>query len=174
MADALGRLAGIPLVGRMIRHRFFKFGAVGSSGTVINLMVLYLNQEVVFRGIHPAEKGLYFSLAGAIFVATVSNFVWNRKWTWEDRKGKTNHGVVVQLGQYFIACGVSIAVQYLFTILLSRIIHYVAANLLSIGIAALINYALNDIWTFALAKKEVLQKQSAERKIRGAGPIGKE
>lgn len=173
MGDALEKLAGIPLVGRVIRHRFFKFGAVGFSGTIINLAVLYLNQEVVFRSIYPAEKRLYVSLAGAIFVATVSNFIWNRKWTWEDRKGKTKHGVVVQLGQYFLACGVAISVQYLFTILLSRIIHYVAANLLSIGIAALINYALNDIWTFALAKKGRLEKQNRERKIRSAEPIGK-
>jgi putative flippase GtrA len=113
-------------------------------------------------------------LAGAIFVATVSNFIWNRKWTWEDRKGKTSHGVVVQLGQYFLACGVAIAVQNLFTILLSQILHYVAANLLSIGIAALISYALNDIWTFALAKKGMLENQNRARKIRSAEPIGKQ
>ena len=173
MADALGKLAGIPLLGRLIRHRFFKFGAVGFSGTIINLLVLYVNQEVVFRSIYPAEKRLYVSLAGAILVATLSNFIWNRKWTWEDRKGKTNHGVVVQLGQYFLACGVAISVQYLFTILLSRILYYVAANLLSIGIAALINYALNDIWTFALAKRGILEEQNRERKIRRAEPLGK-
>jgi len=173
VADAVEKLLGIPLVGRVIRHRFFKFGAVGFSGTVINLLVLYANQEVVFRSIYPAERRLYVSLAGAIFVATLSNFIWNRKWTWEDRKGKTNHGVVVQLGQYFLACGVAISVQYLFTILLSRVLYYVAANLLSIGIAAMINYALNDLWTFALAKKVRLQEQNRERKIRRAEAIGK-
>jgi dolichol-phosphate mannosyltransferase len=125
---------------------------VGFSGTIINLIVLYFNQEYLFRGIHPAQRRLHLSLSGAIFVATLSNFLWNRMWTWNDRKGKTRHGFLVQMGQYFLASGLAICIQYFFTILLAHFIHYLVANILAIVIAAIFTYLLNDAWTFAVRR----------------------
>ena len=58
-----------------------------------------------------------------------------------------------QMGQYFLASGFAIGIQYLGTIALSKVVHYVLANLLSIGMAALLNYLVNDLWTFAARKK---------------------
>jgi len=161
-----GKLADIPILRRILNHRFVKFGTVGFSGTLINLLVLYLNQEIVFRSVNPPETRLHLSLAGAIFVATLSNFIWNRTWTWEDRKGKTRHGVLVQLGRYYLASGAAIGIQFLFTILLSRLMHYVPANVLAILIAAVFTYVLNDIWTFAVRNKETF-KGGKQEKSRG-------
>ena len=146
------RLTGMPLIGAVLRHRFARFGTVGFSGTIVNVAVLYLHQEFLVRAIQPAETRLRFSLAGAIFLATLNNYLWNRAWTWKDREKKTGVGFFVQMGQYFTACGVSISFQYLFTLLLSRLIYYLAANIIAVVLAAVITYVLNDIWTFSVKK----------------------
>lgn len=146
------RLIELPIIGRILRHRFIKFGTVGFSGTLINLIMLYLNQEYIFRGILSSERRLHLSLSGAILVATLSNFLWNRKWTWNDRKGKTRHGFFVQMGQYYVAGGVAIAIQYVLTILFSYFVHYLVANIMSVVVAAVFTYLMNDVWTFAKKK----------------------
>ena len=144
----------MPVLGPMIRHRFFKFATVGFSGTIINLVALYINQVVLLRDIQPAELRLKLSLGGAIFLATVNNYLWNRLWTWSDRKSKNVHGFFVQMGQYFLACGLAIGLQYIFTILLAGITHYLIANIIAIVLAAVFVYIINDIWTFAVKRSD--------------------
>jgi len=143
----------IPSMRGILRGRLIKFGTVGFSGTLINLIALYLNQEYLFRGVESVERRLPLSLASAIFLATLNNFIWNRGWTWKDRKEQVRHEFLFQMGQYFLASGFAIGIQYLCTIALSKVVHYVLANLLSIGMAALLNYLINDLWTFAARKK---------------------
>ena len=75
----LGALAWIT------RYRYLKFGIVGASGTVVNLVVLHIGHEYLFHSIEAAYKKPYASLALAITLATISNFTWNRLWTWSDR-----------------------------------------------------------------------------------------
>ena len=53
----------LSVIEKIIGHRFIKFGTVGFSGTIVNLAVLYLNQEIVFKGIYPVERRLYLSLS---------------------------------------------------------------------------------------------------------------
>jgi putative flippase GtrA len=57
------------------------------------------------------------------------------------------------MGQYYLACGLAIILQYLFTIVVSRYTHYILANIMGIVVAAILAYLLNDIWTFAVRKK---------------------
>jgi dolichol-phosphate mannosyltransferase len=142
----------IPVLGSILRHRFIKFGLVGFSGTVVNLVVLYLSQELLFASVTPEETRLSCSLALAIVVATINNFVWNRLWTWRDRKGKTSHGLIVQLGQYFLASWLSIALQFVATKIAAHFMHYMLANVIAIVLAAIVTFALNDIWTFRATK----------------------
>jgi dolichol-phosphate mannosyltransferase len=74
----------------IVRGRLIKFGTVGFSGTLINLIALYLTQEYLFRGVESVERRLPLSLASAIFLATLNN-IWNRGWTWKDRKEQARH-----------------------------------------------------------------------------------
>jgi len=148
----LDRIWKFPLVKRIFGHRFIKFGTVGFSGTIINLTMLYLNQESLLRVIDPPETRLHVSLSIAIFVATLSNYFWNRWWTWKDRRGKTRHGFWVQMAQYFAASAVAILIQYALTILLSHLMYYLIANVLAIIVAAVLTYLVNDIWTFAVRR----------------------
>jgi putative flippase GtrA len=147
------RTQPMPSIRGILKGRLIKFGTVGFSGTLINLTALYLNQEYLFRWVESVERRLPLSLASAIFLATLNNFIWNRGWTWKDRKEEARHDFVSQMGQYFLASGFAIGIQYLCTMALSKLVHYVLANLLSIGMAALLNYLVNDLWTFASRKK---------------------
>ena len=47
----------------LARWRFIKFGMVGASGTVINIAVLYLSQEYLFRHIEDFHTRLNYSIA---------------------------------------------------------------------------------------------------------------
>ena len=136
--------------------RFLKFGTVGLSGTIINLMVLYVGKEWIFKDVHPESVCLNLSLGAAILLATINNFAWNRVWTWSDRKNTLRKHLLVQMGQYFLACWLAICLQFLITTLLARFIHYLIANAISIGLSAMINFILNDKWTFCIKRHPVV------------------
>jgi dolichol-phosphate mannosyltransferase len=140
----------------VVGYRFVKFGVVGFSGTLVNLAVLYICQEFFLVSVHPETRRLSYSLAAAIFLATINNFLWNRFWTWADRKGKTKHGFFVQMGQYFTASWLSIALQFAITKLAAQFTHYMAANVMAIVLAAVVTYLLNDVWTFRARRSNSL------------------
>lgn len=142
------RMRTASLLRRIFSRRFLKFGTVGASGTVVNIGVLYVGQEHVFRAVEPMQLKLNLSLALAIFLATLNNFFWNRLWTWRDRVQQQPRPWLVQFGQYTLSCGVSIVLQIVFTNLLAPHFYYQIANLIAIGVTAVINFLLNDIWTF--------------------------
>ena len=137
-----------PRVARLLKFRFLKFGTVGASGTFVNLGVLYIGQEFLFRAIAQPEMRLNFSLAGAILVATINNFTWNRIWTWQDRPRNRGRSILVQFGQYALACWVGILLQVVFTKILVVYLHYLVANLIAIVFASVFNFIVNDLWTF--------------------------
>jgi putative flippase GtrA len=145
---ALDSLRRMPLVGSMFRHRFVKFGTVGAIGTVVNVAVLYAGQEFLFRGIEPPSTRLNVSLALAIAIATVNNFVLNRAWTWLDRREHVDTPVLVQFGQYAVACWLGIVLQVALTHLFSNYVHYIVANVAAIVVASVANFIVNDHWTF--------------------------
>ena len=137
---------------RIFSRRFLKFGTVGASGTVVNLGILYLGQEHLFRDMQPTQLKLNLSLALAIFLATVNNFFWNRLWTWADRKQHHHKSWLAQFWQYTLACWLSIALQIVFTNLLAPHFYYQIANLIAIAMTSVLNFVLNDIWTFGRLK----------------------
>lgn len=138
---------------RIFSKRFLKFGIVGSSGIVINQGVLYVAREHVFNNLQHAEIRLNLSLALAIFFATLNNFIWNRLWTWADRKQHLHHhSIAVQFGQYTLACWLSILLQVVFTNALALHVYYLWANLVAIVLTSVLNFLLNDLWTFGRVK----------------------
>jgi len=158
------KIRELPLLGILIKHRFIRFGTVGLSGTVVNVAVLYVNQSFILADVYPVEKRLQLSLGIAIFIATLNNFLWNRWWTWSDRKRMTKSGFFTQMGQYYLACGVAIFLQYLITMLLSQFVHYIIANIISIVLSAIFVYILNDVWTFRRLKIDEAAKRRKSHK----------
>ena len=49
----IARLSTQPWAVWLLQRRFLKFGTVGASGTLVNLGMLYLAQEYLFRAIQP-------------------------------------------------------------------------------------------------------------------------
>ena len=145
-------------LGWIKRYRYIKFGIVGASGTVVNLVVLYLGHEYLFHHIEADYKRPYLSLALAILLATINNFTWNRLWTWRDRVEALEADATIQpvglrvlgmeFGQYATASAFGSALQYVLTLLLSGSMDYRLANVVAIIAASVSNFLANDRWTF--------------------------
>ena len=108
------------------RYRYIKFGIVGASGTVVNLVMLHIGHEYLFAAIEASYKKPYLSLALAIAVATLNNFTWNRLWTWSDRVKTLEAGEAqpvslrllgMEFGQYVTASAFGSGLQYVLTLL---------------------------------------------------------
>jgi len=140
------------LMRRIFSRRFLKFGTVGVSGMAVNMGLLYVAQEHIFNAVQQPEIKLNLSLALAIFFATLNNFIWNRMWTWADRKQHCDRPFLAQFGQYTLACWLSIVLQAVFTNLLAPHIYYLIANMAAIAVTSVLNFVLNDIWTFGRVK----------------------
>ena len=120
---------------------FIKFGVVGGIGTLINIIILFLLTEKV---------GVYY-LISAIFsfiVAMSGNFILNKIWTFKEN-------VKLGIGKKYLQFGlvsvsallVNLFFLYLFTEIFG--IYYIISQILAIGIALIINFLGNKIWTFS-------------------------
>jgi dolichol-phosphate mannosyltransferase len=155
---------------RIAGWRFFKFGVVGASGTVVNLCVLYAAQEWLFREVSPPLLRLNLSLALAIFVATINNFWWNRVWTWHDRRAHISKRVLIQFGQYAVATWLGTFLQITLTNLLAARLHYLVANLVAIAVASVCNFLANDGWTFGRIELWLRRRAALRARDRPAPP----
>ena len=139
----------------MMRWRFIKFGVVGASGTVVNLAVLYVAQEFLFRQIADFHDRLNFSIALAITVATINNFYWNRRLTWRDRQHEVHHSALFLFSKYVMAAGLAIVLQSLLTKWLALYMHYLLANVLAIVLSSVCNFVANDRMTFRRRRAKI-------------------
>jgi putative flippase GtrA len=150
--------------------RFLKFGVVGASGVVVNLVVVALCERVLLAGMSPefVERFGYGDIRGTlailagIVVSIFTNFVLNDAWTWGDRpKG----GVIEWLGRclhFYVTNGVAAGLQFavawsLFHFgVLARVVlgidltpyNAMMCSLVAIGIATPLNFLVNHFWTF--------------------------
>jgi putative flippase GtrA len=153
-----------PRLQPMARWRFIKFGAVGASGTVINVAVLYLAQEYLLLGIADFRTRLNFSIATAITLATISNFYWNRRLTWRDRRHHMHRSALILFLRYVMAAGLAIVVQSLLTKWLALYTHYIVANLVAIVLASVCSFIANDRMTFRRRRMKVQPPADAPEK----------
>lgn len=145
------------------RWRFVKFGIVGASGTVVNVLVLHIGHEYIFRSLETGYQEPHISLAFAIMMATINNFAWNRLWTWSDRiktleselaesdplQGKGGFRMILtEFGQYATATALGSFLQYVLALQLTKLMDYRLASLIAIAGVAVVNYMANDRWTF--------------------------
>ena len=137
----LQNLAGYLPHKKNVIKEFVKFGVVGGIGTLINIAILYLLTE---------KAGVYY-LISAIFsfiVAMSSNFILNKIWTFKEN-------VKLGIGKKYLQFGlvsvsallVNLFFLYIFTEILG--IYYIISQILAIGIALIINFLGNKIWTFS-------------------------
>jgi len=136
---------------RFIDRRFLKFATIGGSGILVNFSILYTLTE--YAGIHYSISSLV-----AIEVAVMFNFFLNDRWTWKDRQ---NGSRLRRMLRFHLAAGVSAffgnwSVLVFTTETLG--VHYLFGNLLGIWAGSLMNFFINDAWTF----REVPVVEAAE------------
>jgi putative flippase GtrA len=74
------------------RERFLKFAVVGAIGAVVDFGSFHLLMSIL--GL-PAE----WAQAGSFTLAIISNFIWNRLWTYPDSRSKS---ISNQLVSFFV------------------------------------------------------------------------
>jgi putative flippase GtrA len=141
--------------------RFGRFLLVGLSGTVLDFVLLILLKRA----------GLPTLLANSLsFTAgAVSNFTWNRLWTFPEARSR--HWTL-QLVQFFTVSLVGLALNDAVVLMLQGSLGrlsghpaqgYLLAKVVATGVAVLWNYAGNRLWTFG----EVGRIGSAGQEVQG-------
>lgn len=139
---------------KVFNQRFVKFGLVGVSGIPVNICMLFVGKEWLFRGVtsnfHGVDLRLNLALTVAILVSILNNFIWNRHWTWRDRKHESvEANILIEFLRYAMASWLGIGVQFFLTNFLIKIgVYYLIANLCAILVSSGFNFVLNDKWTF--------------------------
>jgi dolichol-phosphate mannosyltransferase len=125
---------------RLLTLRFLRFALVGASGVAINMGALWLLTTSV---------GLPVPVASviAIELSILSNFTLNDLWTW---RGVDKKRYPVRAGQYHASVAVTAVLNWLILVgLHSGLgVHYLVANLAGIAVGTLLNFFINDAWTF--------------------------
>ncbi|MGD9488623.1 MAG: GtrA family protein [Calditrichaceae bacterium] len=125
-----------------LRPHLLKFSIVGSSGVLVNMFVLYALTEY-FK--------IYYMVSSiiAIELSILANFTLNEAWTWADRKKSGNYSRIVR---YHLSVGIAaVLANGVLLVVLTEIfdIYYLISNLIGIAAGMLLNFVINDLWTFA-------------------------
>lgn len=116
---------------------FARFALVGVSGAVVNTLALFTLHGLL-------RMPLAVSGALAVETAIMSNYVWNERWTFRCglspvRFAKFN---ITSLG------GMALSVGVLALLAHGLGVHYLAANAVGIGVAAMWNFGASVLWTW--------------------------
>jgi len=131
--------------------RFFKFCIVGGSGVVVNMAVFAL-----VRSTADGTPTLLLENTAVVLgflLSCFTNFLLNDRWTWGDRSAQTALSFFQRLGAYFLVAFVAFGTQLAVFNIMIWLIPPSAwgpylANLTGIGLGTVINFGLNNLWTF--------------------------
>ncbi len=94
----------------------------------------------------------------SIELSVLNNFVWNDMWTWGDRSKSGGWGYFRRLLKYNLSASVAAVIGNLILLAVLKEYfgwNYLLANLVGIGAGIVINYIVNDRWTFRDTSGEV-------------------
>ena len=144
------------LTNKVERTRFLKFMAVGVIGAVVDFGIMNLFSKLF---------GMSLVWAGAIsfICAVISNFLWNRYWTYPDSRSRP---IARQLVMFFVVNVVGYIIRVAILLYLEKPIlrlferlslnisvspEFLAKNLtlaIAVGIVMLWNFFVNRYWTY--------------------------
>lgn len=144
-------------------ERFIKFAIVGAFGAVVDFTVLNI-MKVVFEnmglgvgwdiGLDPHQIQLIAANIISFSTAVVSNFTWNRLWTFPESRQLPIAG---QLSQFAIVNVLGLIIntvllivmdQYVFSHFFNERVSYNLAKAFAIGVVLFWNFGINRIWTY--------------------------
>jgi putative flippase GtrA len=119
--------------------QLFKFGVVGATGYIVNLIVFAILVEAL--GLHHI-----LGAVGAFCIAVMNNFLWNRHWTFRATEGHAGF----QAARFFM---VSLAALGVNLVVLSLLVDVadapeVPSQAFAVAFAMPLNFIGNKLWTF--------------------------
>jgi len=119
--------------------QLFKFGVVGASGYVLNLVVFAVLTQAL--GVHHIAAAV-----GAFGVAVTNNFAWNREWTFGARDGHAGF----QAMRFFAVSLVGLALNLVILELLVSGLGApeLPAQAIAVALSTPVNFVGNKLWTF--------------------------
>ena len=127
--------------------RFLKFAVIGAIGAVVDFSVLNL----MILGFGWTE---FFANLLSVSCAIVSNFIWNRLWTFPESRERPLH---TQFGQFAAVNAVGLVInQFVFltthAVVFSRFVgpplNYNLAKATAIIVVLFWNFGANRLWTY--------------------------
>jgi dolichol-phosphate mannosyltransferase len=128
----------VRFVKRLLESQFLRFCVVGASGYAVNLAVY---AALLAAGLH------YLAAAAISFlVAALSNYVWNRTWTFR----ASTAPIVGQGARALTVSALSLGANQLFlVVLVAAGAGHLAAQAVAIVLATPFSFAANKLWAFA-------------------------
>lgn len=125
--------------------RFLKFSVVGAIGALVDFGVLNLGIQVFGLAKWLANT---FSFSAAV----LSNFVWNRLWTYPESRDEP---FASQLGQFLLVNLVGYGINQAIFLSLDHYVFepwgvwgYNLSKAIAIGVVLFWNFGINRIWTY--------------------------
>jgi putative flippase GtrA len=126
--------------------RFVKFAIVGAIGAVIDFGVLNLMHKAFFWP-------LLWANTLSVSIAILSNFTWNRLWTFPESRSRRKRE---QLPQFALINFVGLGINNLIVVGLAAFFsgfiadpwHYNLAKAIAIGVVLFWNFGANRLWTY--------------------------
>jgi putative flippase GtrA len=145
------RMAGNFGIKEKEAERFFKFLVVGTIGFIVDFGTLTLLKETTDMSTLVANT-ISFTLA------VISNFTFNRYWTYPDSRSKRLRS---QLGQFFIVSLIGLTINDLLMVFLEgpfdNLLHdlgvtavagYIPAKMVATVVVLFWNFFVNRFWTY--------------------------
>lgn len=142
--------------------RLIKFGLVGGSGVIVNLLVfkaVYMGIGAMIDPLTPTHHTIA-NFAGVV-VSIFTNFLLNDSWTWGDRIKGGGGAWVRRIMRYYATCSIAAGIQILtaslaFTYLLEPLQLEVfgikpapeLAVMVGIVVGIAINFPISHVWAF--------------------------
>jgi putative flippase GtrA len=126
--------------------RFVKFAIVGVIGAVVDFGILNLMHKAFFWP-------FLWANTLSVSVAILSNFTWNRLWTFPESRSRRKREQLPQFALInFIGLGINNAIVVGLAAVFSHFIadpwHYNLAKAIAIGVVLFWNFGANRIWTY--------------------------
>jgi len=145
----VNRARSLLLNNRKELQRFGKFAIVGTIGAIVDFSILNLGIQVFLL---PKWLANTFSF----FAAVLSNFIWNRFWTYPETKSMP---FLPQLGQFLLVNLAGYGINQLIFLSLDHYVFtswgiwgYNISKALAIGVVLFWNFFVNRVWTYGKVK----------------------
>ena len=122
-------------------HRWVKFSAVGATGIFVQTVTL---------GLLLRATGLHYLVATALAVeaSVLHTFIWHRRWTWKDRPQARAALMLVRFNLTSGAMSLAGNLILMGALVGGAGLNALVANLITIGVCSLVNFALSDRFVF--------------------------